>query len=314
MFDIMTRLKVRNMAEGGSSQADISQVTGVPIQTVHRIVSEPAPTREDVIAGARAGAERLGRPRKADDAMVERVGFLLADPKNADISAIQVLRRARTWGFRGGRGQMAALVNELRPVRRQEPVVRFDGLPGEYSQFDFGECEVEFVATGKVRIQFFGGRLKFSRLMHVVRVPDQCAETLVRSVIACLAVFGGSTKEWVFDNPKTVRISRLGLKPVILRRYLAQLVTEHNVIATLCADMEAQLAEWPHEVNVLRPRDATGEIPAVAQQQEAARLAGRPRPVRTRRGRSLRESISRFCRGPVVDGHQRHHHPPTGTP
>ena len=61
-----------------------------------------------------------------------------------------------------------------------------------------------FTATGKERAQFFAGRLKFSRFMHVVLVPDQQAETLVRSLFACLVEFGGSPKEWVFDNPRTV--------------------------------------------------------------------------------------------------------------
>ena len=113
--------------------------------------------------------------------------------------------------------------------------MRFEGLPGEYTQFDFGEVEIDFTATGKQRVQFFGGRLKYSRFMHVVIVRDQGSETLTRSLIACLVAFGGSTKEWVFDNPKTVRISAIGTVPIVLHRYLAQLVAEYNVIATLCA-------------------------------------------------------------------------------
>jgi hypothetical protein len=82
----MTRLKVHNMAEGGSSQADISTVTGVPVRSIQRIVAEAAPTREEVIAGGQAGRPRLGRPRKADDAMVERIRLLLADPRNTNIN------------------------------------------------------------------------------------------------------------------------------------------------------------------------------------------------------------------------------------
>ena len=54
-------------------------------------------------------------------------------------------------------------------------------------------------------------------------------------MIGCIAAFGGSTKEWVFDNPKTVRISKRGVEPPVLHRYLRQLVAEYNVIPTLCA-------------------------------------------------------------------------------
>ena len=38
-------------------------------------------------------------------------------------------------------------VKKLRPKPRKEPIVRFEGLPGEYAQFDFGECVVPFVSN-----------------------------------------------------------------------------------------------------------------------------------------------------------------------
>lgn len=307
MIDVMTRLKIHNMAEGGTPQADIAELCGVGLRSVQRILAETAPTRDEVVAGERAGTRHVGRPPKADPAMVERIRLLLETPGNERLPATEVLRRATEWGYTGGRSQMTELVKRLRPKPRQEPIVRFEGLPGEYTQFDFGECLVEFGATGKQRVQFFAARLKYSRFMHVIVVPDQTAETLVRSLIACLVVFEGSTKEWVFDNPRTVRISPIGAKPVVLHRFLRQLVAEYNVIATLCAprsgnqkgsvervvgyvknsflrvrrfrdlaDLEAQLAEWLRGVNHERLSDATGEIPAVSRQDEARWLAERP--------------------------------------
>ncbi|MEY4510361.1 MAG: hypothetical protein RLZZ450_2483 [Pseudomonadota bacterium] len=198
-------------------------------------------------------------------------------------------------------------MKKLRPKPRKEPTVRFEGLPGEYAQFDFGECAVSFISTGKERVQFFAGRLKFSRYMHVVLVPDQQAETLVRSLFACLIEFGGSPKEWVFDNPRTVRISPIGAESIVLHRYLRQAVAECRVIPTLCAprsgnqkgsverlvgfvknsflrvrrfrdfdDLQTQLAEWLHEVNHVRACDATRRIPADLLAEEATLLARRP--------------------------------------
>jgi hypothetical protein len=104
-----------------------------------------------------------------------------------------------------------------------------------------------------------------------------------------------------------VRISPIGQEPVVLHRYLRQAVAECRVIPTLCAprsgnqkgsverlvgfvknsflrvrrfrdwaDLEAQLAQWLHEVNYVRPCDATGRIPAEARAEEAALLARRP--------------------------------------
>jgi transposase len=307
VIDVMTRLKIHNMAEGRALQADIAASCKTSVRSVQRVLTESVPTREEVIADARVDAKRQGRPPKADAAMMERIRLLLETPGNERLPATEVLRRAAEWGYTGGRSQMTALVKRLRPTPRQEPVVRFEGLPGEYAQFDFGECEVEFGGAGKQRVQFFAARLKYSRFMHVVLVPDQTAETLARSVIASLVAFGGSPKEWVFDNPRTVRISPIGATPVVLHRYLRQLVAEYNIIATLCApragnqkgsverlvgfvknsflrlrrfrdraDLEAQLSAWLHEVNHVRPSDATSVVPATSREDEARWLRERP--------------------------------------
>lgn len=214
MIDLMTRLKIHHMAEGGTPQAEIAARCGVGLRSVERIVTEPAPTREEIVADARDGAARRGPPPKADEAMVERLRLLLKD--ELKISAIEVLRRAKGWGYTGGRSRLSALVKKLGPKPTGEPVVRFEGLPGAYTQGDgaasrFGECQVCFKKTGWSRVQFFVARLKFSRFMSVTLVPDQTAETVVRSVLASRVAFGGSTKEWVFDNPKTIRFSDIGV-------------------------------------------------------------------------------------------------------
>ena len=305
MIDAMTRLKIHHLSEADVPQARIAACCGVGLRSVERILAEPVPTPTEVAADQLAARPRQGRPPKADPAMVERVRLLLElEPR---LPATEVLRRSRDWGCTMGRTQMAALVRTLRPKPRKEPVVRFEGLPGEYAQFDFGECEVDFVSGGRQRVQFFAGRLKFSRYMHVVVVDDQKAETLVRSLLACLVAFGGSPKEWVFDNPRTVRISPIGQQPVVLHRFLRQAVAEYRVIPTLCAprsgnqkgsverlvgfvknsflrvrrfrdlaDLRAQLEAWLREVNHARPCDATGRIPAEALAEEATLLAQRP--------------------------------------
>ncbi len=86
-------------------------------------------------------------------------------------------------------------MKSLRPEPRKEPVVRLEGVAGEYAQFDFGEVRLELEDGRELRVQFFAGRLKYSRLMHVEVVPDQGSETVVHSLIACLVVFAGSPKE-----------------------------------------------------------------------------------------------------------------------
>src|ERR1035438_8751008 len=86
-----------------------------------------------------------------------------------------------------------------------KPLVRFEGLPGEFSQHDFGEIEVEFVSGTRRRIHFFASRLKYSRLMRVSLVQDEAVESLVRTLAEHLASWGGRPLLCVFDRPKTNR-------------------------------------------------------------------------------------------------------------
>lgn len=218
----------------------------------------------------------------------------------------ELLARARdSWGYRGGKSSFYSLVRDVRQavqVRHPEPVVRFEGLPGEYAQFDFGERRIRFRNGHSRKVIAFVGRLKYSRHVHVEIVPDMTAESLIRAVVGCLEAWGRVPLIWVFDNPKTVRISKAG-EPVKLHPYLAGLAAECRAAVLLCtpyqpqqkgsvengvkwfkgsflaqrdfadeADLRAQLAGWLHTINHDRPSDATGEIPAVRLEREQAAL------------------------------------------
>jgi transposase len=315
----MTRLKIHLIDESGLNQAAIADKSGTSIRTVQRVLTEHIPSAGEVAAGRLDGSKRIGRPMKATQEMLDKIVELLDD--NSDIPSTEVLRRSREWGYDGGRSQMLDLVKKLRPLPKHEPVIRFEGLPGEYTQFDFGESLVLLEDESRLKVAFFAARLKYSRFMSVTVVSDQTAETVVRSILISLQAFGGSSKEWVFDNPRTIRISPVGVQPVVLHRFLQQLVAEYRVIPTFCAprsgnqkgsverlvgfvknsflrvrkfrdlaDVKAQLTEWLRGVNEDRPSDATGVIPAVALVEEAPYLAQRPniRAARTSAGRSRR--------------------------
>jgi hypothetical protein len=74
-----------------------------------------------------------------------------------------------------------ALVASVRP-KEIKPLIRFEGLPGEFSQHDFGEVDVAFLDGSTRRIHFFASRLKYSRLIRVSVVEDQTVESLVRNL------------------------------------------------------------------------------------------------------------------------------------
>jgi hypothetical protein len=100
------------------------------------------------------------------------------------VLSVELLRRAKLKGYAGGKSARAlyALVKELRP-ERPRPVVRFEGLPGEFSQHDFGHVDVRCLDGRKQRVHFFVSRLKYSRWVQVSLVANEQVEALVRTMV-----------------------------------------------------------------------------------------------------------------------------------
>jgi transposase len=312
----MTRLAIHHQAALARTHAEIAAAASslhpeqpVSIRSVRRILKEPVPSLQELSADQRTmTASGPGRPRLAV-AFREQVATTLETEPH--LSTAELLRRARDlWAYKGEKTAFYQLVKSIRKPKGlgAEPIVRFEGVAGEYAQFDFGERWMTFSNGKRQKVIAFVGRLKFSRHVHVEVVPDQKAETLVRAVVSCLSAWGCVPLIWVFDNPKTVRTSRIG-EPIVIHSYLAGLAAELNAAVLLCtphqpqqkgsvergvgwfknsflaqrnfpdvADMTTQLTQWLEEVNQRRPSDATGVIPAVRLEHERAALGGRTLP------------------------------------
>lgn len=222
------------------------------------------------------------------------------------LPGVELLRRAQEAGYRGGKSALYELVRRLRSPEAV-PLVRFEGVAGEFSQHDFGHVDVRYTGARLERVHFFASRLKWSRVAHVSLVPDEQEETVVHNLLAAFETFGGIPLVAVFDNPKTVVLSRKG-DLIVWNPVFGQVALDYRFAPELCwpragqqkgavenlvgwvkgsffkcrrfhdrADLERQLAEWLTLVNTQRPNRATGVIPAVRLAQERARL--RPLPI-----------------------------------
>jgi hypothetical protein len=193
-------------------------------------------------------------------------------------------------------------------------MVRFDGVAGEFAQFDFGEVDVRLLPDErKRRIHFAAYRLKYSRWMWVQVVPDERIESLVRALLHAFEHAGGVPLAVAFDRAKTVVVGYQdeGKRP-IWHQTLAQVAIDYGFAIELCAarspeqkgtvenlvgfvkrrcfrarrfadlqtDLPAQVLQWLGEVNDERPCRATGIIPGVRLAQEQARMKPLAVPAR----------------------------------
>jgi transposase len=228
------------------------------------------------------------------------ISELIAQP---DVLAVELLRRAKNKGYKGGKSALYELVKELRP-ERPRPIVRFEGLPGEFSQHDFGEVDVKYDDGRVERVHFFASRLKYSRWVQVNLVENQQVEALVRAMVDHFAAWGGIPLLAVFDRPKTIALkwSKDGVvtdwNPTFAAVALdlglgVELCWPHspeqkgsveNLVGWVKGsffkqrrfvdkdDLLRQLAEWHDDVNTKRPSRATRVIPAERLSEEKPRL------------------------------------------
>ena len=296
---MLKRHEIQVLRWAKHTRAEVAKLAGVSPSSVQRVEAEPAVRTLDS-AGERE-RRGVGRPSKVEAFRGLVVGDFARQP---DVLAVELLRRARLAGYSGGTSALYELIAAIRPREPAQPLVRFEGLPGEFSQHDFGEVDVQFGNGTARRVHFFASRLKYSRWAQVSLVDDERVEALVRALVDHFAAIGGVPLLAVFDRPKTVALAwRRDGVVTEWNPTFAGVILDLGIGVELCwpysprqkgavenlvgwvkgsffkqrrfldeEDLRRQLAEWHEEVNVLRPSRATGVPPAARMAVERARL------------------------------------------
>jgi transposase len=298
MLGMLKRHEIEILLKAGHSKAEVARLSGVSLRSVKRISQESPVVHVD--DATERQKRRIGRPSIVESFRKPVLEVVKQEP---DLASLEILRRMREAGYRGGKTALYALVASVRP-KAAKPQVRFEGLPGEFSQHDFGQIEVGFLNGSCQRIHFFASRLKYSRFMQVSLVEDEKVESLVRRLAEHLASWGGRPLLCVFDRPKTIALKwRQNGEVTEWNPVFAYATLEMGVGVELCwpyqakqkgsvenlvgfvkssffkvrrfhdaEDLRQQLRDWHREVNEERPCRATGIIPRLRLAEEAPRL------------------------------------------
>jgi transposase len=200
MLGMLKRHEIEILLKAGHPKTEVARLSGVSLRSVNRIADEgPVVHVDDAMERAK---RQIGRPSMVANFRKEILAILEESP---DLASLEILRRVREQGYEGGKTALYALVASLRP-KLIKPLVRFEGLPGEFSQHDFGQVVVQFLNGTQQRIHFFASRLKYSRFIRISLVKDETVETLVRTLAEHLASWGGRPLLCVFDRPKTIAL------------------------------------------------------------------------------------------------------------
>ncbi len=310
MHSAAIRSLVLRAQNAGLDPDRIQRLTGVPPRSQRRIVHEEALTT----MGEPGFREKPGpgRPSELASALRQQIdAFLAAEPA---MKGAELLRRLRSeHAYRAGKDPVYRYLQQHRsPAPPPAPVVRFEGVAGEFAQHDFGTLTVTYTDGATETLTFYAGRLKYSRALHVCLVEGESAEAFLRGMESFARALGGLPLINVIDNTKAAVIRRYkdkgtGAERIQYNEHFATFLQEVGVFAEPTApysgnqkgsveslvkfvkgafllarrfrnraDLLAQLADWLQYTHRERPCDATGVAPAVRLAAERPHL--RPLP------------------------------------
>jgi transposase len=290
----MERSAIQVLHKRGKSIRQIAAAVGHSPTTVARVLQEPV-TR----------TPRRRRRRSQVDPYRERIVGWLQEGLSA-VRMLELVRADPDHPYTGSRSQFGEMVRRLRAEEAHQQAmaevpIRFEGLPGEYLQVDWGEVRAfPFTQQRPATRYFLACRLKYSRWTWVRFTSEMRQETLFRGLVDCLVALGCVPWVLVFDNMKTVTSGRDSADQPVWTPALLQLAGEFGFHPQACdpgagnqkgsveslvkwvkgsllpgrsfaddADLQAQCREWQQQANA-RPSSATGVPPATRVPEEVA--------------------------------------------
>jgi transposase len=309
MYPPHIREMIRRARRARLPAAKIQALTGVPARSQRRIAPQEDFGKMSVCEFRERPRQlperrRPGRPAELPILCQQQIDAFLAEAPR--MKGAEVLRRLRSeHGYQAGKNPVYRYLQQVRSAPpAPAPLVRFEGLPGEFAQHDFGALAVTYTDGRTEKLTFYAGRLNYSRALHVELVENEGTEAFLRGMEAFALAMGGLPLLNVIDNAKTAVIRRRrdpesGQERIQYNEQFAAFLAAVGVLAEPTApyagnqkgavenlirfvkegfllarrfrdrdDLEAQLEEWLEYVNGERPCAATGIIPAVRLMEE----------------------------------------------
>lgn len=162
--------------------------------------------------------------------------FAFIDEKLKDYPTLRSTRlydMLRARGYQGSVRTVRGHVRKVRPVPKREAFLRLNPLIGEQSQVDWAHVGKLNVDGCERSLWLFLIVLSYSRAMWGEFVVDLTSSSLCRSLSRAAQYFGGTTREWLFDNPKIIVLEKYG-DVVQFHPMLLETASRYHVQPRLC--------------------------------------------------------------------------------
>lgn len=286
---------IKDLHRRGVTISEIARTTGHDRKTIRSIVNGPV--------------NPPPKKRKKRASILDPfVPYLERRIEEGVLNCNKLLAEIRKQGYEGGKSTLKYFVQPYREARRQEATVRFETLPGEQAQVDWGHFGYIEHQGRRRKLYGFVMTLGWSRASYLEFTVSADAAWWLRCHIHAFRYLGGVPQVVLHDNLKTAVLERkadgtihwnpryldfahyYGFTPKACRPYRAQ--TKGKVESGIryvrgnfwpglrffgLADLNEQAIGWLDMTANVRVHGTTGEVPFERLAMEPLQsLAGKP--------------------------------------
>jgi transposase len=196
MITLEDWVMIKHMHKQGVPKSRIAREMGLSRETVRKAISE-----DERPKGKRQSKGSILDPYKE---------YIKQRLEKYDLTATRIQREITEQGYPGSYTILRQYVQQLKKAKPKPAFVRFETGPGEQAQMDWSDFGwVEFDGQ-KRRLWCFAMVLGYSRTLYIEFSHSQNLISLGKAHINAFRYFGGVTDTVLYDNMKTVVLSREG--------------------------------------------------------------------------------------------------------
>lgn len=136
--------------------------------------------------------------------------WLSSRAPEVNFNASILFRELKLSGYKGSYETVKLFVRPLRDEHQKQcdVTMRFETAPGKQGQVDWGSASV-WLGDRKIRVHFFAMVLGYSRRLFARGYLNEKLPTLLSGHMEAFSWFGGSPRELLYDNPRTIVVDRV---------------------------------------------------------------------------------------------------------
>jgi transposase len=219
MITLENWVMIKHLHKEGVPKSRIAEELGLDRRTVDKAINEDKPPQQE-----RQSRNSILDPYK--DYVKQRID-------KYDLTATRVLREIKERGYSGSYTILKDYIRELKDAKPKPAFVRFETQPGEQAQVDWSDFWYVDLDGKKIKLHCFSMILGYSRTLYAEFFYSQNLVSLGQAHINAFKYLGGVTDTILYDNMKTIALSREG-KNINWNPQFIDFASYYGFLPTLC--------------------------------------------------------------------------------